>query len=141
MDGLITQLEQQASHEKNRYRCNNSQIDISDIKKTLKSLERKSREYIYTLTSLDDTASSLSTEYELSLEGLKPLPPCSKKLRCKQTNIPLAHIDAVQMEMELQRVQKLMRGDWEKQNDEDIVLEERESKKHCKELNNYIMKS
>ncbi|ORE00968.1 hypothetical protein BCV72DRAFT_339731 [Rhizopus microsporus var. microsporus] len=97
---------QQASHEKNRYGCNNSKIDISDVKKTLKSLE-----HICTLTSLDDTAYLLSTEYELSLEGLKLSPPRSKKIRCKQTNVPLAHIDAVQMKMELQRKQKPMRGD------------------------------
>ncbi|RCH88081.1 hypothetical protein CU097_006294 [Rhizopus azygosporus] len=136
MDGLVTQLEQQASHEKKRYRCNNSQFDISDIKKTLKNLERKSKEYIYTLTSLDDTVSSLSTEYELSLEGLKPLPPRNKKIRCKQTNIPFAPIDAIRMKMELQRVQKLMRGDWEKQDNEDTVLKERELKRHRKDLNN-----
>lgn len=136
MYDLVTQLEQQASYERNRYRCNNSQVDISDIKKTLKSLERKSKEYIYTLMSLDDTVSSISTEYELSLEGLKLLLSRSKKIRCKQTNVPLAHIDAVRMEMELHEVQKLARGDWEKQNDEDIVLEERGPKKHRKDLNN-----
>ncbi|PHZ09134.1 uncharacterized protein RHIMIDRAFT_241012 [Rhizopus microsporus ATCC 52813] len=102
----IPSFEQQASHEKNRYGCNNSKIDISDVKKTLKSLE-----HICTLTSLDDTAYLLFTEYELSLEGLKLSPPRSKKIRCKQTNVPLAHIDAVQMKMELQRKQKPMRGD------------------------------